>query len=50
MNTPHTGHVSYEDKVPRIPAACITKEDAEMLYRMYSRGVISQYKQFNMIN
>jgi carboxypeptidase Q len=38
LDTPHTGGTNYTDAVPKIPAACITKEDAEMLYRMYSRG------------
>lgn len=38
MYTPHTGNMSYEDGVPRIPHAAITLEDAEMMQRMQDRG------------
>lgn len=38
LNTPHTGMMSYgSDK--RIPAACITIEDAQMLHRLQKRGI-----------
>ena len=41
LRTPHTGGMSYGDSargIPRIPAAAITVEDAEMLHRMQDRG------------
>jgi len=38
MNTPHTGGMSYEDGVPRIPHAALTLEDAAMLRRIRDRG------------
>ena len=38
MQTPHTGSVSYDTTVARIPAAAISLEDALMLRRMQARG------------
>jgi carboxypeptidase Q len=41
LNTPHTGGMNYGDTarvVPKIPAAAITVENAEMLQRMQDRG------------
>lgn len=38
LQTPHTGNMSYEDGVPKIPHAAITIEDAELLQRLQDRG------------
>lgn len=38
LATPHTGWQAYADNVTKIPTACITREDANMLHGMYKRG------------
>uniref|UniRef100_A0A674HWR4 Carboxypeptidase Q n=1 Tax=Terrapene triunguis TaxID=2587831 RepID=A0A674HWR4_9SAUR len=38
INSPHTGWQQYQSDVPKIPTACISVEDAEMMARMSSRG------------
>lgn len=38
IRSPHTGRVSYQPEVPRIPAAALSNEDAMMLHRMQDRG------------
>ncbi|XP_012221529.2 carboxypeptidase Q [Linepithema humile] len=38
LYTPHTGMMSYGKNVTKIPAACITAEDASLLKRMEDRG------------
>jgi carboxypeptidase Q len=38
LQSPHTGNMSYESGVPKVPAAAITVEDAEMMQRMQNRG------------
>ncbi len=38
QRTPHTGGMSYDSTVRRIPAAAITVEDAQMIHRLVDRG------------
>lgn len=38
MRTPHTGNMSYDSTVTRIPHASVTAEDAMMIRRMINRG------------
>ena len=38
IRSPHTGRVSYEQEVPKLPAAALSNEDAMMLHRMQDRG------------
>lgn len=38
IDSPHTGLLSYDEKYPKIPAAAISVEDAEMLQRMQNRN------------
>lgn len=38
LQTPHTGATIYDEKQPKIPAAAITIEGAELLQRLYDRG------------
>ncbi len=38
LQTPHTGALRYDDAQPKIPAAAVTIEGAEMLERMQQRG------------
>ncbi|XP_002741376.1 carboxypeptidase Q-like [Saccoglossus kowalevskii] len=38
IHSPHTGWQDYDPKVKKVPTACITIEDAQMLARMAARG------------
>jgi len=38
LQTPHTGSLRYAEDSPKIPAAAVTIEGAELLQRMYDRG------------
>jgi carboxypeptidase Q len=38
LQTPHTGAMNYAADQPKIPAAALTIEGAELLQRMYDRG------------
>ena len=38
VQSPHTGALNYDEQQPKIPAAAISIEAAEMLQRMYDRG------------
>lgn len=39
MRTPHTGGMNYFEANPRIPAAAISTEDADMITRLVKQGV-----------
>lgn len=38
LNTPHTGGISYTEGIPKIPAAALSLEHANLLHRMAIRG------------
>lgn len=38
MRTPHTGNMSYDSTVKKIPHASVTEEDSKMIRRMIDRG------------
>ncbi len=40
LDTPHTGTLMYEEGVPKIPAAAVTVEAAELLSRAAERGPV----------
>ncbi|MFO0982482.1 MAG: M20/M25/M40 family metallo-hydrolase [Planctomycetota bacterium] len=35
---PHTGAMQYADQVPKIPAAALTAEDADLIHRLLEKG------------
>lgn len=38
LNTPHTGAMNYDENTPKIPAAAVTIENAELMQRLFLRG------------
>ena len=38
LRTPHTGAMRYDAKLPKIPAAAMTTEDAMLVHRLLARG------------
>lgn len=44
LQSPHTGALRYDIAAPKIPAAALTVEDAEMLARLQARGVTPRVK------
>jgi carboxypeptidase Q len=40
LRSPHTGMTSYDADAPRIPAAAISTEDADLLHRLLRRGPV----------
>jgi carboxypeptidase Q len=44
LATPHTGIMSYQEGIPKIPAAALTVEDAARLHRMTDRGIAVKVK------
>lgn len=39
LQTPHTGGMRYAEDAPKIPTAAVSIEDAELISRLYKRGV-----------
>lgn len=38
LRTPHTGSLHYDEQQPKIPAAALSIEDAELVHRLLARG------------
>src|SRR4029079_1441879 len=38
LRTPHTGALRYDAKLPKIPAAAMTAEDAMLIHRLLAKG------------
>jgi carboxypeptidase Q len=47
LSTPHTGSTGYAENVPKIPAAAVTVEDAELLDRLSQRGPVTVHFQLD---
>ncbi len=40
LRSPHTGAMRYDEGVPRVPAAAVSVEDAELLHRLLAGGPV----------
>ncbi len=40
LRSPHTGTLVYDPAAPRIPAAAVSVEDAELIHRLLQRGTV----------
>lgn len=38
LRTPHTGSMSYDEKLPKIPAGAMSTEDADLVHRLLAKG------------
>ena len=38
LRSPHTGSLRYDEKQPRIPAAALSTEDADLVHRLLAKG------------
>ncbi|MEO8381221.1 MAG: M20/M25/M40 family metallo-hydrolase [Acidobacteriota bacterium] len=38
LRSPHTGSLHYDEKQPKIPAAALSTEDAELIHRLLAKG------------
>ena len=38
LRTPHTGSLRYDEKQPKIPAAAVSTEDADLIHRLLAKG------------
>ena len=38
LRTPHTGALKYDTKLPKVPAAAMTAEDAMLIHRLLAKG------------
>lgn len=38
LRSPHTGSLRYDEKQPKIPAAALSTEDADLIHRLIARG------------
>jgi carboxypeptidase Q len=43
LRTPHTGALRYDDAQPKIPAAAVTVEDAQLIARLAAQGPVAAH-------